>query len=316
VHFTCFTCAFAQKNELLYSFLEQANKAKGGDVNMLRRAPASDELMCGAKLEVFNRHAKGYVVLLPVSPPAGIDYCDTAAVLDVTRSWCFTHKMEGNLVVIDYKSPASGKTVLFAWGVVADRAYANTLDLATRVRVLEDNPLGSDLYPVDHNKMLLPVQLLGTVGSGIGSVQTWEGAFESLCIEHATTHGGGVPVEQLRANFTNGSARWDRGTAAVNSVLPRELRVCVPSMEAALKAPTASTDWDDCLYTYRAMAVVAAGQASSVDVQAVLTHMLNQGEESLELPKPQRAAGKPNMALLGKVLKESAKQASRERFRS
>lgn len=311
-----FDAVCVQKNELLYSFIEQAGKAKGSEVSMLRTAPAADELVCGAKLRVFDRHAKGYVVLLPVSPPPNIDYSDTAAMLDVSRSWCFTDQMSGHLVMLQYKSATSGQLVMFAWGVVADRAYANCLDLDTRVRVLEDNPLGNDVFPVDHNKMLLPVHLLGTVGTTNGVAQTWEQAFDTQCSLHATKYGGGLPVEQLLENFASGgAARWDLGTAATQALLPRELKVCVPSMEAALKMPTASTDWDDCLYAYRAMAIVAAGEGSGADVKAVLDHLLNKPEETLLLPPTKRAAGKPKAARLGHVLTTAAAQARRERFR-
>lgn len=320
-----------RKNELLYSFVEQAGKAKGDEISLIRKAQNSDELVYGNKLQAFNRHAKDYVVLLPITPPPGIDFADTDSMLDTSKCSCFNGVMPGHMVVLTYPTATAGKTaagktaartVMYAWGVVADRAYANDLDPGTRLRVLEDSPLDPDTLDrdhniVDHNKMLLPVHLLGVVGDGT-EVLTWEDSFMELCdtTPAITASAGFVPPASLFDAFISGIPAHDQATIDMQAKLPQEVRVFVPSLEAAINH-SGHGDWDTCLYTYRALALIKACQKSAnKQVQALLDCMVNTPGEAHQLPPTARSRGKVKFARLAQVLSTAASQAKTQRFRN
>jgi hypothetical protein len=114
------------------------------------------ELSVGANAHLFNRHIRERVVLLPVSAPEGVSAYDESAMLDKTKSICFTTGLMGNLIVMDYvptTGPYRNQTLAYAAGVVANRAFYNSEDPARRVWV--------DRHGVDRAQLLLPVCMLG-----------------------------------------------------------------------------------------------------------------------------------------------------------
>jgi hypothetical protein len=293
--------ATVRKNAALQALLEQANKAVGSVLTSARADPLA-ELTCGRKLALFNSHVCGYVVLLPISAPHGVEYHGTDDMLDATRCRCFTGTLIGHLVLLDYVSdsgPSKGAHVLYAWGVVVDRAYANDLDLATRVRFAEDDPASADptCAGVDRNQMVLPVRILGLAGKP-DVVTTWD----ALCdcdSEHADTRDAAARVE-----FVYGMPQDDQAAVETQARLPPELHVFVPHMHAATTTGAASS-----LYSRRAAAIAGLAASSGGLPERIVNHMCSQDHSALHLPPTARANAKPRMARLGTVLETAARQA-------
>jgi hypothetical protein len=158
----------SSRNVMLYALLEQANKAK--HTSRLDKEPRVGHLSLGEKARMANMHVKNYVVLLPVTLPATVVDCP-ASVVDTAKCAMLTQAIVGNLVLIDYQD--GDDCVLFATGVIADRAYVNNGDGDTRVTVYGDDPdKGEDKQP-----LVLPVHILDVFQSFV----TWRDIITATC---------------------------------------------------------------------------------------------------------------------------------------
>ena len=281
----------ARKNHVLHALLEQANKAS--DIDRLDKAPLEQHLTQGDKLRSAARHVSNYVVMLPVHPPPGSSVLEPSTLTDTALCCLLAKSMVGHLVVLEYTTGTDHlDNVLFAIGVVADRAYVNAVDLDERLRVYEDDPLTGtpDMQP-----LLLPVHVLGCVAATPLGPLTWRTAF--------VVAGGGCGDGGDAVRFMN-----EITEAGVQLRLPTEMTAFLPP------AGTWAAHQDAELCTHRWQAVETLALHTGGEAARVVAHMAHAPGHALQMAPTARA--RASRASLPAVLGAAITRARQRRFRN